>query len=656
MNELTAFLQDNIIPIYFLYGLAHFITGFAVALEMGRTSQLQFSRAMPYLAAFALLHGTKEWLEMLSELSEQIPTIAREPEWGGIFKLGLMALSFFFLFQFGVRLIGYLDPERKWWLRRLPLFSVVLCLGGILFVYLYGREHTPEMQLRIADVWTRYSFGLPATITAALAMLVQRRAFLRENMPQFGRDLVGAALAFGWYAILDNVVVPRTPYFPSSLINSTAFVNVVGVPVQLLRAAVLSIFAFFMIRMLRVFDVEYARRLEAANRARFEAQEAATRELSVMFETCRTLGASLDVNQLINDALTKIVTLLDPMIAGSVYLYDQPDHALTLRACKMHRTQPPLSDAEIKVERRAASEAFDKSQIAYGSEAKTGTSFIAVPLVAQGRTVGALCLAHRAAFSNYAVIQTVAQHLGMALANAHLYTEVQDKEKLRGQLLERAVAAQEEERKRIARELHDEMGQMLTALGVGLGGVEQTMAQDTELARYQIAELKNMMMRAIDSLRQFISDLRPSVLDDMGLVAALRWIAQQYAERTGLAMNVEVIGAKRRLASQIETVLFRIAQEGLNNIARHARATRATVRLEFIDASVFLIIEDDGCGFSVDQVLGAHPTQRAWGLLGVQERVTLVGGKFKINSAPGQGTELIVQIPIATEEASDAPD
>ena len=163
-----------------------------------------------------------------------------------------------------------------------------------------------------------------------------------------------------------------------------------------------------------------------------------------------------------------------------------------------------------------------------------------MPLVSHEQAVGALCLAHRAAFSNYAVIQTLARQLGIALENAWLYEQVQDKELLRGQLLERAVAAQEEERKRIARELHDDTGQTLTALGVGLGGVEETVAQNTELAQHQIAELKLMTMHAIDNLRQFISDLRPSVLDDMGLVSAVRWFAQQYSERSGVEVRFEV--------------------------------------------------------------------------------------------------------------------
>ncbi len=650
VSELTAFLQANIIPIYFVYGLAHFTIGVVVALEAGRASQLRLSRALPFLAAFELTHGINEWIEMLSMISQQIPTVAREPQWSEIIKLGWLALSFFFLFLFGVRLLGQLMPPHKRWLRWLPLISIVVFAIGVAQMRLFLPPNSFAVSGELGDLWIGYSIGVPAAIAACLALLAQRRAFVQEGMPQFGRDLVGATLALAWYAVLDQLVSVPSPYFPSSIINKDEFLHVTGVPVELARIGVILIFAFFIIRTMRVFEVEYARRLEAANRARFAAQEEATRELSVMFETCRTLGSTLDVNQLIQDAVTRIVTQLDPMIAGMVYLYDDAERALVLRASRVRDERFTLTSAENDTAKRVSRQAFEARTLAYEMGSAATASMIAVPLVSHEQTVGALCLVHRAAFSNYAVIQTLARQLGIALENARLYEQVQEKEKLRGQLLERAVAAQEEERKRIARELHDDTGQTLTALGVGLGGVEETIVQNPELAQYQIAELKLMTMRAIDNLRQYISDLRPSVLDDMGLVSALRWYAQQYSERAALAIDVQVTHGKRRLPSRVETVLFRIAQEGLNNIGRHARATHARLRLEFAATSVVLTIEDNGCGFIVDQVLGAHSQRRAWGLLGVQERVMLVGGKFEIDSALGRGTKLVVEIPVVEEQ------
>lgn len=652
MIDIAAFLQANIIPIYFVYGLVHFIMGSAVALESGRASQLRLTRALPFLALFGVTHGINEWIEMLSMISEQIPTVAREPIWAEFVKLGWTALSFFFLFEFGVRLIIQLVPESKRWIRWLPLAFGILYVVGVVQLGILAREQNPfDVRVAVGQTWTRYVLGLPATLLACLAMLAQRRAFLRENMPQFGRDLVGAALALAWYAILDDVIGARTPYFPSSVINKEAFLSLVGIPVEVLRTGVVAALAFFVIRMMRVFEVEYARRLEAVNQARFSAQQEATRELSVMFETCRILGTSLDPDQLLRDAVTKIVMLLDPMIAGMIYLKDLGENTLRVKASQVREENGALRTSELECSHQTAQRACDSRSPSYGTDTASGTSFVAVPVFAQDQPIGALCLAHRAAFSNYPVIQTLARQIGIAIENAGLYAQVQEKEYLRGKLLERAVVAQEEERKRIARELHDETGQTLTALAVGLGGVEATLDQDPALARKQINELKHLSMRAIDDLRQFVSDLRPVLLDDMGLVSALRWLVQQFADRTSLHADVEIIGVKRRLPSRVETVLFRIAQEAMNNVGRHAHASCATVRLEFAPATVLLTVEDDGRGFDVQQVMGPHPGQRAWGLLGVQERVELVGGKFRLDSAPGKGTRVTVEIPVNEEVA-----
>ena len=306
MPELTAFLQANIILIYFVYGLAHFVIGIAVALESGRTTQLQLSRALPFLALFGITHGINEWIEMFSLIAGQIPTLLQEPRWAEMVKLAWKGLSFFFLFEFGVRLLSEHVPQQKRWLGLLPTFGLFICGIGAFTMYIQARP-TGYPQPGLVDIWINYSIGIPASIFSVAALLAQRRAFLRDNMPQFGGDSVGAALAIGWYCLLDQIIDEPALVFPANILNTNTFLAAAGIPVEIFRTVSITALAFYIIRTMRVFEVEYAQRLEAANRARFAAQEEATRELVVLFEACRILGTSLDVNQLINDSLARIV-------------------------------------------------------------------------------------------------------------------------------------------------------------------------------------------------------------------------------------------------------------------------------------------------------------------------------------------------------------
>jgi len=188
--NLTEFLQANIIPIYFVYGLAHFVMGFAVALEIGRGTQLRLARALPFLAAFGITHGINEWIEMFSMVSMHIPIMAQEPRWAEMFKLAWKALSFFFLFMFGTRLLAQIAPKRKPWLQPLPYFALAIYAVIAAAMYLQSKPSgypSPELTAML----TNYVLGVPASIFAALALLAQRRQFFRDDMPQFGRDLVG---------------------------------------------------------------------------------------------------------------------------------------------------------------------------------------------------------------------------------------------------------------------------------------------------------------------------------------------------------------------------------------------------------------------------------------------------------------------------------
>jgi signal transduction histidine kinase len=257
----------------------------------------------------------------------------------------------------------------------------------------------------------------------------------------------------------------------------------------------------------------------------------------------------------------------------------------------------------------------------------------------------------------FELMLSTAQQLGLSIENARLYQEAQEREKLLGQLLNQAVGSQEAERQRIARELHDATGQSLTAIALGLRGAEAILDSDPSLATEQIRELKSFSTDALGELRQLISDLRPSQLDDLGLVAALQWYIQEFEKRYAIQTDFVVEGNRIRLPSEYETVLFRITQEALTNIARHANASHATVKLEIQPAQIRVSVRDDGRGFDLEEVLRGDSSSTGWGLLGIQERTALIGGQYEIESAPGRGTHIRVQVPLVpeTKDVKDTP-
>lgn len=241
----------------------------------------------------------------------------------------------------------------------------------------------------------------------------------------------------------------------------------------------------------------------------------------------------------------------------------------------------------------------------------------------------------------------------LVAAQEQVQEAVARRDALRGELLRHSVTAQEEERSRIARELHDEIGQTLTGLAAGLRGVQQWLLSDSDRARLQLRQLEGMTVKAIGELSNLVADLRPSLLDDMGLQAALGWYTEQVGQRSGMQVKLWIGDSQRRMPPEIATTLFRITQEALTNVTRHASAEHAAVELSFESGLVRLQISDDGVGFDPNAILDGE-LQSGWGLVGIRERVQLTGGDCHIESAPRKGTTLTVEIPLpALKEKGD---
>jgi signal transduction histidine kinase len=217
---------------------------------------------------------------------------------------------------------------------------------------------------------------------------------------------------------------------------------------------------------------------------------------------------------------------------------------------------------------------------------------------------------------------------------AQRYREVQE-------LSARLVSAQEEERRTISRELHDEVGQSLSALLMEAGNAAAMVPPDAVDVRQHVDSIKRLAEASVHIIRNMTLLLRPSMLDDFGLVPALEWQARELSKRTGMRVQVAAANSADELPDELKTCIYRVVQEALHNCARHAQArvVRVVVRQE--PSRIVLSVEDDGRGFDAGRVRGL-------GLVGMEERVHHLGGAFEVQSKPGSGTKVAVELPLAS--------
>ncbi|MDP2726908.1 MAG: sensor histidine kinase, partial [Dehalococcoidia bacterium] len=202
------------------------------------------------------------------------------------------------------------------------------------------------------------------------------------------------------------------------------------------------------------------------------------------------------------------------------------------------------------------------------------------------------------------------------------------------------------ERKRIARELHDESAQALTALIMSIQAAQDALPEALDKEKERLARAKAQAIHVLVEMRQMILHLRPTALDDLGLIPAIRWYTETHLQPLGIKFSIEAAGARRRLPPEIETSLFRISQEAINNVAKHSHAKKAAIRLEIREEEVEYVLRDDGVGFDAGAYLTNRGSDHGLGLLGLQERVSLLGGSLLIESNPGHGSCLDVTIPL----------
>lgn len=244
------------------------------------------------------------------------------------------------------------------------------------------------------------------------------------------------------------------------------------------------------------------------------------------------------------------------------------------------------------------------------------------------------------------VLKSLASQLGVTAENLRLWHEVKQKEEIRLKLLEKVIKAQEEERKRIARELHDETSQSLTSVLLGLSMLAD---KKSEAERNEhVRSLRLLVQETLEELHDLAWQLRPSVLDQYGLSRALERYLDQFRVKYGIDADLCIVGLDGcRLQSEIEISVYRIVQEALTNVARYAKAGNVSVIVSMKPGLLSVIVEDDGVGFDAGLTLAREPSPSGLGLRGMQERAALLNGDLKIESAIGSGTTIFVHIPIA---------
>ena len=272
-----------------------------------------------------------------------------------------------------------------------------------------------------------------------------------------------------------------------------------------------------------------------------------------------------------------------------------------------------------------------------------------VPLISKSHVMGLLHIVSsepsQLTPENIHLLSAIGYQMGVAIENANLWEKLKRKEEIRGYVLEQIISAQESERKRIARELHDQTGQSLTSLMIGLKTLETARRQDIQ---QRIADMRQLTAQTLQEVHNLALELRPSSLDDLGLVAVLKQYTVEYAKKFGMNTEFQAIGfSQQRLSPETEIAIYRIVQEALTNVAKHAEAKKTSVLLEVRDSSVVAIVEDDGKGFDTKQDSDLTSVKNQLGLYGMYERAKLIGGRITIESQPGMGTTIFVEAPLS---------
>jgi signal transduction histidine kinase len=369
-------------------------------------------------------------------------------------------------------------------------------------------------------------------------------------------------------------------------------------------------------------------------------------QLEALNEIGDALASEMDLSRLLELIVRRLRELIDArLIAVAI---PRADGILVIEAADGERSEEilgvELEPADSKsgrvLERRRGERVdalLDDPEVDYGLGRPIGArTGLYVPLIVRDQPIGVI-VAHdksgadpRFTEEDLRLTETFATRAAVA---------VNQSRRVARDALRRVVEAQELERRRLARELHDQTGQELTSVLLGLKAVED--ALDPDAQRQALGKVRSQVLETLHDVRRLAVELRPKALDDFGLVPAVERLAQSFSEQTGVMLDVEAQLSAGRFSSELETALYRMVQEALTNIVKHAQARHVSIVLSSGRGQVTALIEDDGRGFEVDA------TREGMGLDGMRERLGLIGGTLMIESRPGGGTTLIAKVPVS---------
>jgi two-component system, NarL family, sensor histidine kinase DevS len=387
--------------------------------------------------------------------------------------------------------------------------------------------------------------------------------------------------------------------------------------------------------------IENARLYESATRW--------SRQLESLHEVVRSLASEADLDRLLGLVCTRLRELIGARLA--LIALPSPDGNLSIAAIDGegeaaygllgHRLRGDRSKSGRVLERRQSARidsVLDDPEVDQDEARRMGVrTGLYVPLVAHGRAIGIVAvhdkLGHESRFTDADL--RLAEIFGARAAVA-----VDLSQRVARDTVRRVVEAQELERRRLARELHDETGQALTSILLGLKAIRA--AEDPAEAERAESDVRDLVVQALQDVRRLAVELRPTALDDFGLVPALERLASTFEERSGIRTGLEGGLGDGRFPPEVETVLYRLVQESLTNVVKHAAAEHVSIVLTRRNGGIGVIVEDDGQGFAPDET-----RDEALGLVGMRERIALVGGTLAVESTPGAGTAVVAYVPLA---------